>query len=190
MRVYIPWRDNGCVWRKSAFKYVSDWWVHRGHDVIAVDSGGERFSRASSRNMAVDIAGGGVICICDADMFCDNIDVEYNGGLHLPYTRYNALTQSASLLRCNGVVNDTFERHNVSGSVGGIMIVDCDEWKSVGGMYEGFVGWGFEDTDFARRINVSRTDGDAYHMWHPDECNQNSEEYKANKMIYLMRGGE
>lgn len=190
MRVYIPWRDSGCRWRSRAFSYVVDWWADRGHDVIQVDAGGDRFNRAAARNKAVDMAGRGVICIADADMFCESLDVDYRGGLHLPYTRYNALDQTSTFLRYHGRNEYGLEHSNDSESVGGIMIVDCDEWRAVGGMCEGFVGWGFEDTDLANRMALYRTEQDAYHLWHPTECYPDSDEYKANKNLYLRRYGE
>lgn len=190
MRVYIPWRDSCCPWRSKSLDYVTRWWRDRGHTVRLVDAGGERFSRAATRNCAVDMAGGGVICIADADMLCDSIDVEYKGGLHLPYTRYNALSQTSTFLRYNGIINDNVIEFNDSQSVAGIMIVDCDVWRDAGGMCTDFVGWGFEDTEFATRIEIHRTEGDAYHLWHPPGFVFGSDEYNANKELYLSRVGD
>lgn len=189
MMVYIPWRDTGCQWRSRALGYVTKWWTDMGHVVTYVDSGDDKFSRAASRNLAVRSAGSGVICVADADMFCDSLDVDYQGGLHLPYTRYNALTCAATADRYLGRVNNDIEAFNESQSTAGIMIVDCDEWRAAGGMCEEYVGWGFEDTDFSKRIKITRTEGPAYHLWHPPGFSIGSAEYNANYQTYLRRNG-
>ena len=54
---------------------------------------------------------------------------------------------------------------------GGILILDKDAWKLIGGWNERYEGWGVEDDEMTFKINDNlkfiTENNNAYHLWHP-----------------------
>lgn len=163
-------------------------------DHLVVDVEGE-FSRARVRNEAVRRAGSGVVVLCDADTIPEEqplrdaiAGASQDGRLHLPYTRYRALSPEGTLAvyargvdPCDAPVEDESRR-----PIGGVWVISVDAWWQAGGMDESFVGWGFEDDSFFTAANVLlgqtvRHEGTITHLHHKPAANLQSPGYRANR---------
>lgn len=165
------------------------------HLVVDVDG---VFSRARVRNAAVRQAGDGVVVLCDADTLPEPgplraaiAGAAEDGRLHLPYTRYRALTPAGTLaVYARGVdpahapVEEESRR-----PIGGVWVIRADAWWRAGGMDEAFKGWGFEDDAFWTASTTLlgepvRHDGTITHLHHAPAANLRSPEYRANRARY------
>ena len=193
--VCVPFR-GGALDREIHADYVSERLREMLPDArhLVVDVEGE-FSRARVRNEAVRRAGSGVVVLCDADTLPeeqalrDAIDgAARDGRLHLPYTRYRALSPEGTLaVYARGVdpmdapVEDESRR-----PIGGVWVISVDAWWAVGGMDEEFKGWGFEDDSFFVAANVLlgdtvRHEGAITHLHHKSAANLRSPSYRTNR---------
>ncbi len=193
--VCVPFRP-GMLDREIHADYVSarlrEMLPDARHLVVDVDGD---FSRARVRNEAVRRAGEGVVVLCDADTLPeadalrDAIDgAALDGRLHLPYTRYRALSPEGTLaVYARGVdpmdapVEDESRR-----PIGGVWVISVDAYWQAGGMDEEFKGWGFEDDSFFVAANcllgeTVRHEGTITHLHHKSAANLRSLSYRANR---------
>lgn len=165
--------------------------------IILADSGHQPFNRAASRNRGVSQAGEGVVVVCDADTIPERKPLleaieqaSRDKLLHLPYTHYRALSPAGTAAVVNGTpVAECPTEIEGDGSQGGVLVMDTEAWRSVGGMDERFTGWGFEDTSFCVTVQalcggVIRHEGNIHHLWHPSEFDARSSRYAANRALF------
>lgn len=166
-------------------------------DHLVVDVDGE-FSRARVRNEAVRRAESGVVVLCDADTLPEKqpllnaiAGAAQDGRLHLPYTRYRALSPEGTLaVYARGV--DPLDAPVTEESrrpIGGVWVISTDAWWAAGGMDENFVGWGFEDDSFFTAANILlgetvRHEGAISHLHHTPAANLQSAGYRRNRQRY------
>ncbi|MFE1170468.1 glycosyltransferase [Nocardiopsis sp. NPDC058789] len=195
MTVCVPFRP-GMLDREIHADYVSarlrEMLPDAHHLVVDVDG---EFSRARVRNEAVRRAGSGVVVLCDADTLPEEGALRDaingaagDGRLHLPYTRYRALSPEGTLaVYARGVdpmdapVEDESRR-----PIGGVWVISVDAYWAVGGMDEEFKGWGFEDDAFHTAANcllgeTVRHEGTITHLHHKPAANLRSPSYRANR---------
>ncbi|GAB3209835.1 hypothetical protein GCM10027294_25800 [Marinactinospora endophytica] len=165
------------------------------HMVVDVDG---EFSRARVRNEAVRRAGEGVVVLCDADTLPEPGPLRAaiagageDGVLHLPYTRYRALSPEGTLaVYARGV--DPLHAPVVEESrrpIGGVWVIRADAWWRAGGMDERFRGWGFEDDAFWTAATTLlgepvRHEGVITHLYHAPAASTRSPQYRANRARY------
>lgn len=195
--IVIPWRDTGPA-RAEALQHV----LVALHDmlpdaeVILADSGHQPFNRAASRNHGVRTADPDVAVVCDADTIPEPdplhtaIDqAAADGLLHLPYTRYRALSRPGTAAALRGThPAGCHAELELDSSQGGILVMRSDAWRAAGGMDERFTGWGFEDAAFHAAVEtvhgkVIRHPGTIHHLWHPSDIDMASPEYAANRAL-------
>lgn len=166
-------------------------------DHLVVDVDGE-FSRARVRNEAVRRAGSGVVVLCDADTIPEKqplldaiAGAAQDGRLHLPYTRYRALSPEGTLaVYARGVhPADAPVEEESRRPIGGVWVISVDAWWQAGGMDEQFLGWGFEDDAFHAAANILlgetvRHEGAITHLHHTSAANPRSTQYRANRARY------
>lgn len=199
LTVAFPYRDSGCEWRAKSFPLVREAFARILPDAeyIIADTEHDAFNRAASRNYAVECAGDGIVILADTDMLPDErglisaINAAEYGGYHIPFSKYCALSQSATNTFFNGRVNPARLQvtHSSTKCNAGTIVILCDEWRRFGGMDERFSGWGFEDTAFALVVNklaggVKRHCGTTYHLWHPSDCKPKTEQYQRNEALF------
>lgn len=193
--VAVPFRA-GALDREIHADYVSarlrEMAPDADHMVVDVDG---PFSRARVRNEAVRRAGSGVVVLCDADTLPEEhaltaaiAGAAQDGRLHLPYTRYRALSPEGTLaVYARGIdpmdapVEDESRR-----PIGGVWVISTDAWWRAGGMDETFKGWGFEDDSFHTAANILlgqtvRHEGTITHLHHTPAANLQSPEYRRNR---------
>jgi hypothetical protein len=142
----------------------------------------------------VEHAANGVVVVCDADTIPEPEPLhgaiaaaQRDGKLHLPYTRYRALSPAGTTAAFNGSrLIDCPAEFEGNASQGGILVVEAEAWQNIGGMDERFTGWGFEDTAFYAAAHtllgtVVRHEGAIHHLWHRTDYDAWSPRYAANK---------
>jgi hypothetical protein len=151
---------------------------------LDADSGHLTFSRAGARNCGVLLAKSrlaDVVVICDADTLVEPgplheaIADADDGRLHLPYTRYRGLSETATetFHRSPGAVLTGLDtEQETDWATGGVLVIQPDAWWRAGGMDERHAGWGFEDTSFRVAADALlgptvRHEGVIHHLWHP-----------------------
>lgn len=182
--VVIPWRDSGCSDRQKALDYLVS---HYGrHWQVQVYEGDGNLNRARLRNEAVASSSWDVEAVIDADVFIPPAQVAYafkwaeqERRLVKPYfvvgyTSRSASAEWISTTRDDLITANEFARLSVpwEGIHGGAFVMQRDAWLEVGGMDEGFEGWGGEDNAFnetcAKELGpIGLVDGYAFHLYHP-----------------------
>jgi hypothetical protein len=200
----IPWR-GGDRHREKSFDLVKQRMYAMLADddctVMAVDSGHERFHRGATRNLGVRLAleaGLDVAVVCDADTLPEYVPLisavrgaAEDGLLHLPYTRYRALTERGSRRYMRGADPGRCPTElDWEYSTGGVFVIQPRRWFDAGGMDERFTGWGFEDTSFRTAADALlgptiRHPGTIVHLWHPSTQDRGTPEKETAKQLAL-----
>lgn len=182
-QVILPWRDAGCAYRRQHFDFLKDYYSQE-FDVILGDNVGE-FNRSAARNAGVDLTSSKVAVIIDADNYIpinqihEAIKVASRSNrLVKPFSWFGYLTEESTALFYDFYLNPVTEfsptyvsppENNFSG---GAYVMKKSLWQELGGMDEGFVGWGAEDDAFHllcknNAIGIRYVDGYDYHLYHP-----------------------
>jgi GT2 family glycosyltransferase len=159
------------------------------HGEVLVPFSG-KYSRAKTRNLLAEYAVGDVLVFNDADTIVplDQILEAMTlaaeaPGLVYGYDLYVRLTREGTEAYTAGDDEDMLLSRPIektftnSGSMGCVAIqAEC--FRAVGGFDESYVGWGWEDIDFAMRCGdrwpARRVPGPAYHLWHGDRNDDDS----------------
>lgn len=178
--VAIPWRPTPD--RLRAFEYVTAW--YRQHlpeaPLVCADAGGERFSRAGSRNSCVAAAerlGADVVVLGDADTVPDEralrdaIAAAGDGRLHFGLDRMAYLDEAQSEAVYRGEAIDVRgEPHDSS-----VLVIRPDAYWAAGGQDERFRDYGGEDNAFTAAATTLLGapvwhQGTALSLWHDGAC--------------------
>lgn len=188
--IVIPWRSTGPdreVALERTKKALSS--ILPDAPIFLSDDGSEIFNRSGSRNKGVKEAkdaGYDTVVVCDADTIpqkrpvLEALEACYKDGrLHLPYTKCYLLAKNNSV------------RLETTHSVGGVWVMRIDAWERIGGQYEGFTGWGYEDDAFNLAActilgETVRHEGLIKCQWHEEEWVWGSEPYQANRRLYHL----
>lgn len=194
--ILIPWRSDRTTERERNFEWCRARWraALPKAEICIADSGAPRFNRSASRNTTFAISHGSVLVIADADTsFVDPGHVraavrQVASGQRrwcLPFTEYYVTTHESAAHICDlppdtdltaneGILVD-IEQHSearIDTGLSGIVVVHRSAYEAVNGYDEGFEGWGWEDTFFARSLSrrwgpLLRIPGAVFHLWHP-----------------------
>ncbi len=196
-QIVIPWRDAGCTYRKHHFDFLYDYYS-KEFDVIIADNDGE-FNRSAARNSGVDKTESSVAVIIDADNYIDHKQI-YNAvekaekvdKLVKPFTWFGYLTEESTDLFYDLYDNPVIDfepgyidpPHN--SFTGGAYVMKKSIWQAIGGMDEGFIGWGAEDDAFhiLCKKKLGRThsvEGNDFHLYHP--AHRVTSEYNYDKLM-------
>lgn len=193
----VPWRDLD-PWRARCWAHVREHLLASGHWVREADSGAEPFSRAASRNLAVELAADAdVVILHDADMIVPHrayaemaIRAHQTGRMVIGFSQYRALGPAITEAVLNGADPWTAEPIGVldAWSVGGIIAITPTAWREVGGMDEGFTSWGCEDFAFASAAKIvlgplERHPCAAVHLWHEHGSDPENAAQQANTAL-------
>lgn len=194
-QVILPWRDAGCIYRTKHFEFLFDYYSQE-FDVVIGDNDG-KFNRSAARNSGVEKSTSDIVVVIDADNY-----IEY-GQIHSairvarrrdvlvkPFAYFGYLTEEST--------NDFYASKSFNKSKaefinppdkdfnGGAYVIKKSLWQDIGGMDEGFVGWGAEDDAFhilcESKLGKTRyTEGMDYHLYHP--AHRVTSEYNYNKLM-------
>ena len=188
--ILIPFRPDGSPERQRNFDWcVARWraWLPDAELVIG-DVGGERMSRAASRNEAFERSSGEVIILGDADTVATHVRQiitalnSLNGRRVwiFPFRRYALSTKIGAETICSQDPSAELDRLRMTGCVegyftsptSGIWIMQREAWMAAGGFEESFgERWSFDDDWWRDCLNarwgkMERVDGDVIHLWH------------------------
>jgi hypothetical protein len=167
------------------------------------DSGHETFNRSASINGAVrdaENAGCDVVVICGADtLLIGDLRAAVNaafsdGRAHIAYTQYVGLNATGTArFFAQGQLTDDWPPHEIEyattdARAGFVAVTPAAYWDT-GGHNEDFIGWGYEDTDFAIRANLVRHDGLVVALYHEPDANR-PECSEANKALFKSIHGD
>lgn len=182
-QVALPWRDAGCAYRRQHFEFLLEYYSQE-FDVIVADNDGE-FNRSAARNAGVDKTTCDVAVIIDADNYIPYSQIHQsvaaaarNDRLVKPFQSFGYLTEESTALFYNFYNNPvtefspTYIDPPIDDFTGGAYVMKKSLWEKIGGMDEGFVGWGAEDDAFHllcknKGVRVRYVEGLDYHLYHP-----------------------
>lgn len=191
--VAMPWRS--APKREALYNLVTEKYAQLGLPIFTADSDPGPFSRSQAINRAVARAydaGHATIVISDADTLVQAgplaraVDLtSRDGKSRLPYDKYILMTQGQTNLfvHTGSVTGDVYE-----GACSGVLVVRVDTFYQIGQFDERYLGWGYEDIDFAIRAQFERVPGTCWGMYHePDE---RAELTAANKLLLKETHGD
>lgn len=206
--------DGGA--RDESWRWVRERWERHRPDIpiyVGYDGVAGPYNNSKARNTAAALAGDwDIAIISDADSICgfdqieQGIDLARTTGLHsICFSRFCYLTQEGSRRVMSGYVGswEPFVQWRLYDGCSSMLAIPRHVWDAVGGMDEGFEGWGWEDVAFSlamqalnphRHVEPDRTmwelrqgfhrlPGDCWHLWHPIQTTNNPElpGFKANE---------
>jgi predicted glycosyltransferase involved in capsule biosynthesis len=194
-QVIIPWRDAGCIYRSRHFNYLFDFYSQE-FDVIVADNDGV-FNRSAARNAGVNSCNSSVVVVIDADNYIPINQIwsaikvaSRRDCLVKPFAYFGYLTEESTekfySSNSRSSMKKDFLNEPQKGFSGGAYVMKKHLWKDIGGMDEGFVGWGAEDDAFhilcESKMGKTRVvEGFDYHLYHP--AHRVTSEYNYNKLM-------
>ena len=195
--IIIPWRDTGEPWRRQHFDFLLDHYS-KDFNIVIGDSDGE-FNRSAARNNGVSNSTSEVSVIIDADNFIpihqikNAIVLASNKKILVkPFSSFGYLTEESTNLfyECFDDLYTEFSAKHMEPPqedfTGGAYVMRKSLWQDLGGMDEGFIGWGAEDDAFhllckEKNIKIKYIDGIDYHLYHP--AYRITSEFNHNKLM-------
>jgi predicted glycosyltransferase involved in capsule biosynthesis len=182
-QIIIPWRDAGCAYRRQHFEFLFKYYSQE-FDVVLGDNQGD-FNRSAARNSGVEQSTSNVSVIIDADNFIPYEQIyeavkvaERSDRLVKPFTWFGYLTEESTALfydfHSSPIVDfqPTYVDPPQQEFTGGAYVMKKSLWQYLGGMDEGFIGWGAEDDAFhllckKHKVAIRYVEGYDYHLYHP-----------------------
>jgi predicted glycosyltransferase involved in capsule biosynthesis len=196
--VIIPWRNVGEPWRSKHFRFLLNYYSKDFNIIIANNEG--EFNRSAARNRGVAESTSSVSVIIDADNYIPINQIldavraaERKDILVKPFSSFGYLTEESTNLfyECqeNSFYSDfspTYIDQPQKDFTGGAYVIKKDLWQKLGGMDEGFIGWGAEDDAFhllckREGIRTRYINGFDYHLYHP--AFRITSEFNYNKLM-------
>ncbi len=165
------------------------------------------WSRAAARNAGALNVERAVVVFNDADTIVGAEQIRRAAwqavtapGLVYAYDLYLRLTRESSEAMMRGETPHwpVPEREILNAPSMGCAAISLECFREVGGFDESYVGWGYEDVDFANRCAalwpLRRVPGPAFHLWHgdrrPDDSPEDAsvDEVEANER--RLHGGD
>jgi predicted glycosyltransferase involved in capsule biosynthesis len=195
-QIIIPWRHMDCIYREKHFNFLFDYYSQE-FDVVLADHEGD-FNRSAARNAGVQQSSSEISVIIDADNYIpfnqihDAIRVAARvDALVKPFKWFGYLTESSTDLfyETNELrldFNPEYIQPPEKDFTGGAYVMKKKLWEKLGGMDEGFVGWGAEDDAFHllcknSGVKTRYVEGYDYHLFHP--AHRVTSEFNYNKLI-------
>jgi hypothetical protein len=200
----IPF-DSDDPERIRVFDWVLTRWslLFDGWEIVVGGGGMDPFSRSAARNEAFDMSTGDILVVSDADTICESQTVikalralDQGAPWVVAHDRYYSLTreytnrllsQSPSTPLMHPFESDWIMH---ACSLAGVLVIPRAAWERVGGYNEEFIGWGFEDNEFAARLDQHwgrhvRGRGPMLHLWHPrGDADFSQPHIEHNKALY------
>ena len=185
-----------CIYREKHFNFLVEYYSQE-FDVILGDHEGD-FNRSAARNSGVENSNSEISVIVDADNYIPinqiwsaiKVATRINA-LVKPFTWFGYLTEeSTNLFYETYTAMLDFDPEYIQPPqkdfTGGAYVMKKELWQGLGGMDEGFIGWGAEDDAFHllcknSGISTRYVDGYDYHLFHP--AHRVTSEFNYNKLM-------
>lgn len=197
--VLLPWRSDGGH-RQKLWDYLkAHYWPQLpGYRIVEGASPDGDFNRSAAVNDAAEKAGGDwdVAVIADADTFVPPTHLAHavtraqeTNKLVLAFDTVIELTEECTTsILATGITPTALDIRNIRDTDrltrSSMLAVTRNLWDRVGGMDEGFKGWGGDDEAYFLACRAVtgipiRIPGPAWHLYHPPE-RRDTPQYKAN----------
>lgn len=195
--IILPWRDPGCSYRKYHFEWLYEYYS-KEFEVIVADNQGD-FNRSAARNCGVEQMKGDVAVVIDSDNYIPYVQIKEavivarrSERLVKPFQWFGYLTEESTRLFYEFYGNIALDFSPtcidppINDFTGGAYVMRKDLWQRIGGMDEGFIGWGAEDDAFHlhcknNNIKIRYVEGYDYHLYHP--AHRVTSEYNYEKLM-------
>ncbi len=183
--VVIPFQSDDSL-RLTAYEHVRNYYRYEFPDwPVSVGRSPEPFSRAQAINQGVGQTDAEIVVVNDADTLVGPEQIrravawaQGAPGLVYAYTRYRRLGPDAVIDTYKDVPYGEAKWQMESAPSQSVVAIRRSDFWEIGGMDEQFVGWGYEDCEFADRaaryVPIRRVPGDLYHIWHGDRREDDS----------------
>lgn len=195
-QIVIPWRSTDEPWRLKHFEFLYDYYS-KHYDIVIGDHDGD-FNRSAARNAGVNACTSEVVVVIDADNYIeiDQIDSSIEAAskskiLAKPFKWFGYLTEDSTKAFYDfyGMPVDKnydFINPPQTNFTGGAYVMQKSLWQWLGGMDEGFIGWGAEDdawhiTCERNAIPIEYNTGFNFHLYHP--AFRQTSAYNYNKLV-------
>ena len=196
-QVIIPWRDAGCTYRRHHFDFLCNYYSEE-FDIVIANNPGD-FNRSAARNIGVSKTHSDVAVVIDADNYIPHNQIyeaiekaNKTGKLVKPFHLFGYLTEDSTDMFYEFYDIDAieFEPSYIdppqNDFTGGAYVMKKNIWQNIGGMDEGFIGWGAEDDDFhiickKRLGRIHIIPGNDFHLYHP--AHRVTSEYNYDKLM-------
>ena len=185
-----------CIYREKHFNFLVDYYSQE-FDVILGDHEGD-FNRSAARNSGVESSNSEISVIIDADNYIPINQIwsaikvaTRTNALVKPFTWFGYLTEESTDLFYETYsamldFDPEYIQPPQKDFTGGAYVMKKELWQDLGGMDEGFVGWGAEDDAFHllcknSGIPTRYVDGYDYHLFHP--AHRITSEFNYNKLM-------
>lgn len=198
-QVIIPWRDMDCLYRRKHFDFLVDYYS-KEFDIVIGDNEGE-FNRSAARNAGVNKSTSEISVVIDADNFIKHENIYYainlakqKNSLIKPFKFFGYITEESTenFYKFFDILDIQYNFINEpqKGFTGGAYVMKKSLWQSIGGMDEGFIGWGAEDDAFHILANdklgkIIYGEGTDIHLYHPAYRVTSEYNYKKLQRDYL-----
>lgn len=190
--VCIPWRPQPTRVRhlNPVIDRIMEQLQQTDAEAYTVDSGHEVFNRSASFNGAVRLAevdGCDVVVLTGADLLlygdlAGTVErTAADGRSRIAYTDYLGLTATGTE---HWYANNAWsperamDRREVAyatdGACAGFVVMTVAEYWHIGGHDEDYLGWGYEDVDFAVRAQFERRPGTCVALWHAEDADKHT----------------
>lgn len=202
--VCFPYRQES-EWRDKVATWVEARWgtLFPEYELIRGLSSDGPFNRSEAINDAVIRSSGDVILVADLDIVVHRSFVEQAvnraelGCWGFGFRSYIKLSERdthrivdemdvASDVPVRGSEFYEWSSHTLSG----LLAMRRDQFESIGGFDQNFVGWGYEDVAFCKRAeerygpHLRVEDGYVFHLWHPPTSDTSPVESMKNRDYY------
>lgn len=180
-QIIIPWRDIDCLYRRRHFDFLTEYYSQE-FDIILGDNVGD-FNRSAARNAGVEKSDSEVVVVIDADNFIEHQRIyeavetaKFRNALVKPFKLFGYITEESTekFYDFFGILDVQHEFINPPqrGFTGGAYVMKKHLWQGIGGMDEGFIGWGAEDDAFHILVQnkigkIIYGSGTDIHLYHP-----------------------
>lgn len=181
--VLVPRRADGGH-RDKLWRWVQERWATE-HPDLAVHEGHHHlgpFNRSAAVNAAAKRAAPDweLAVIADADCFVGPAQLQAalhtatQGCITFAFDRFCYLSRKGTTTIMDGYLGmwEPFVEWALPGTCSSMVVVTRQLWEAVGGMDEGFIGWGMEDVAFSLACQAmgegcARVEGPVWHLYHP-----------------------
>lgn len=206
--ILVPFRPDGsrrdelAAWTTARLRAEHpDWSVEIGEHLEGPFNRSAAINSAAARHPDAD-----VYVVADSDSFVapaqlrEAVDWALSGGpeFGLAFTTFRYLSRAMSDQIMAGYCGDWLSgvEFSMTGTCSSMVVCTARLFREVGGFCEAFEGWGFEDVAFSLAAQtfgggLFRTEGDAWHLWHPTSTENNHEapEWQRNRHLCNERFG-